>query len=61
MCPESPARAPSPTRLESEHAGLEHARTTLAFLEKVSFLSDKGFVALNGDTLDVPGLVAVAK
>ncbi|KAE9971567.1 hypothetical protein EG328_005517 [Venturia inaequalis] len=60
LCPESPSRAPSPTRLGSEHAAQEHARTTLAFLERVSFLSDKGFVALNGDTLDVPGLVAVA-
>lgn len=39
----------------------QHARTTLGFLERVSFLSKKGFVALNGDSLDVPGLVAVAK
>lgn len=50
VCPESPTRIMQ-----------EHARTTLGFLEKVSSLRDKGFVALNGDTLDVPGLVAVSK
>ncbi|TLD38436.1 phenylalanine ammonia-lyase [Venturia nashicola] len=60
ICPESPARTSSPTRLESAHAEQGHARMTLGFLEKVTFLSDKGFVALNGDNLDVPDLVAVA-
>lgn len=65
VCPETPARTPSPTILglqaRPDHVMQQHARITLGFLERVSFLSEKGFVALNGDTLEVPGLVAVAK